>query len=479
MVGGGGGRCWWAGRELERRGWTLPLKRRTNLILHHELCGCDVSCAATPPTSPPHPTHPHPHPPTRCRAQGEHADGGWDVHFSSQDPLHVEPSAWVVAAGPPPAGPAALHPDRHRSTAYLVAQGAMFDVSRRCGLSFVDEGLNSALYGVRAAPADILAGRFQRPPEFEPLYADLAQVRSCCCMHSRGPPRAALRCSCFSRFRQLRRPAAACSKAALHTIASSRTYQSPCLAATTQAAGTASAVRSTQSKFHAFREKQQRQVASRGRGLERARWARRRAAAGGRGRAFLQSQLRVWAVVKTLPHPTSTHPVLAYAALALACVTLTASSSLPPQVAGQHPQLVQPRRGLPRRAAPLHDGRVGGRQRAQRGHRPLHCPLPRAAGRAPGGAPGPGGGGGGTQGWGLCCAVPRCGGPGEGGVWCWRRRAWPGAGGAAACARGRSGPARARRRQPRPVRGELLSPTCCGELPGCALQWKVPNLVLG
>lgn len=174
---GGGGRCWWAGRELERRGWTLPLKRRTNLILHHELCGCDVSCAATPPTSPPHPTHPHPHPPTRCRAQGEHADGGWDVHFSSQDPLHVEPSAWVVAAGPPPAGPAALHPDRHRSTAYLVAQGAMFDVSRRCGLSFVDEGLNSALYGARAAPADILAGRFQRPPEFELLYAALAQVQ--------------------------------------------------------------------------------------------------------------------------------------------------------------------------------------------------------------------------------------------------------------------------------------------------------------
>ena len=60
---------------------------------------------------------------------------------------------------------------------YKVENGAIIDVSWKCGLEMVDEGFNSSLYGEKNNFRDILDGKVQIPKEFHPLY-DLLQLYS-------------------------------------------------------------------------------------------------------------------------------------------------------------------------------------------------------------------------------------------------------------------------------------------------------------
>jgi lipid-binding SYLF domain-containing protein len=53
---------------------------------------------------------------------------------------------------------------------FSVAGGAMLDVSVKAGAFLPANKKNAATYGRPAKPAEILAGHFDHPVEFEPLY---------------------------------------------------------------------------------------------------------------------------------------------------------------------------------------------------------------------------------------------------------------------------------------------------------------------
>lgn len=59
---------------------------------------------------------------------------------------------------------------------YTVAAGAMLDLSLKGGAMLAATKKNAAAYGRGAAPASILAGDVDAPPEFEPLYEMLSAL---------------------------------------------------------------------------------------------------------------------------------------------------------------------------------------------------------------------------------------------------------------------------------------------------------------
>lgn len=61
---------------------------------------------------------------------------------------------------------------------FQICDGAIFDISWRCGLHMVDDGINEALYGPTVGPQEILDGKVQIPEEFKPLYEAILKLAS-------------------------------------------------------------------------------------------------------------------------------------------------------------------------------------------------------------------------------------------------------------------------------------------------------------
>ena len=66
----------------------------------------------------------------------------------------------------------------HHVKAFQLSDGAIFDLSWRCGFHMVDEGINEALYGPTIGPKEILEGKVQIPEEFRPLYEAIGELSS-------------------------------------------------------------------------------------------------------------------------------------------------------------------------------------------------------------------------------------------------------------------------------------------------------------
>ena len=69
-----------------------------------------------------------------------------------------------------------LEAEAKSTKSYSRIDGAIIDISWRCGFEMQDEGLNSILYGSRASQRDILDGHVQIPVEMRPLYEVLRRM---------------------------------------------------------------------------------------------------------------------------------------------------------------------------------------------------------------------------------------------------------------------------------------------------------------
>jgi lipid-binding SYLF domain-containing protein len=107
---------------------------------------------------------------------GDSFNSAFDLGLTlGHDPMRGETPVVIVQSADRTTGRYALS-SVERPKVFSICDGAIMDISWRCGMHLVDEKVNKELYGENVEATDILEGKVQIPAEFKPFYDLLTTI---------------------------------------------------------------------------------------------------------------------------------------------------------------------------------------------------------------------------------------------------------------------------------------------------------------